>query len=114
MLLKNTRNCFTSTDLAERLAQRGIRRLVITGIQTEQCCETTARLAADLGYDVDFVLEATQSFPIRHPDPAVADELGTADIFRRTAFVLRRRFARIATVDGLMRELEEVGASTAG
>lgn len=114
VLLKNTRNCFTSTDLAERLAQRGIRRLVITGIQTEQCCETTARLAADLGYDVDFVLEATQSFPIRHPDPAVADELGTADIFRRTAFVLRRRFARIATVDGLMRELEEVGASTAG
>ena len=114
VLLKNTRNCFTSTDLATRLAERGVRRLVITGIQTEQCCETTARVAADLGYDVDFVLEATQSFPIRHTDPAVADELPVADIFRRTEFVLRGRFARIATVEALAREVQGVMASSVG
>jgi nicotinamidase-related amidase len=114
VLLKDTRNCFTSTDLARRLAEGSVRRLVITGIQTEQCCETTARLAADLGYDVDFVTEATQSFPIRHTDPAVADELGTADIFRRTEFVLRGRFARIATVDALLSELEGVMAPSGG
>ena len=114
VLLKNTRNCFTSTDLATRLAERGVRRLVITGIQTEQCCETTARVAADLGYDVDFVLEATQSFPIRHTDPAVADELPVADIFRRTEFVLRARFARIATVETLAREVQGVMASSGG
>lgn len=114
VLLKSTRNCFTSTDLERRMAERGIRRLVITGIQTEQCCETTARLAADLGYDVDFVMEATQTFPIRHTDPVVADELGVADIVRRTEFVLRRRFARITTVAGLERELEGVMASSGG
>ncbi|XLM22660.1 isochorismatase family protein, partial [Chromobacterium piscinae] len=31
----------------------------ISGIRTEQCCETTARVASDLGYEVDFVSEAT-------------------------------------------------------
>lgn len=103
VLLKNTRNAFTSTNLQEILKERGVERLVITGIQTEQCCETTTRLAADLGYDVDFVLEATMTFPI--PDPETGEELSTDEILRRTEFVLRRRFARIATVDGLVAEL---------
>ncbi|HET7228475.1 MAG TPA: isochorismatase family protein, partial [Longimicrobium sp.] len=48
LLHKNTRNAFTSTRLADVLAELGVRRLAITGIQTEQCCETTARLAGDL------------------------------------------------------------------
>lgn len=110
VLVKNTRNCFTSTNLAELLAARGVRRLAIAGIQTEQCCETTARLAADLGYDVDFVLEATQTFPIRHSDPGVDEELSTADIFHRTGFALRKRFARIAAVRVLEQELEGAAA----
>lgn len=114
VLLKTTRNCFTSTDLGARLEALGVARLVITGIQTEQCCETTARLAADLGYDVDFVTEATQSFPIRHTDPGVDDELPAAEVVRRTEFALRKRFARIATVDLLVRELEGVMAPSAG
>ncbi|HEV3050892.1 MAG TPA: isochorismatase family protein, partial [Longimicrobium sp.] len=47
LLRKNTRNAFTSTDLAERLAVLGVRRIAVTGIQTEQCCETTARVAGE-------------------------------------------------------------------
>src|SRR5579859_1948088 len=59
VLMKTSRNAFTSTNLQQLLTQHGIRRLVMSGIQTEMCCETTARLADDLGYDVDFVTEAT-------------------------------------------------------
>lgn len=98
LLRKNTRNSFTSTDLQRRLDALGVRRVVITGIQTEQCCETTARVAADLGYDVDFVTEATMTFPIVHGD----DELSTDEILRRTEFVLRHRFARIVKVGELL------------
>jgi nicotinamidase-related amidase len=103
LLIKNTRNAFTSTNLQELLREKGVERLVITGIQTEQCCETTTRLAADLGYDVDFVTEATMTFPIADPD--TGEELTTDEILRRTEFVLRRRFARIAKVDALVEEL---------
>jgi nicotinamidase-related amidase len=106
VLVKNTRNAFTSTNLQELLRAKGVERLVITGIQTEQCCETTTRLAADLGYDVDFVTEATMTFPI--PNPATGEELSTDEILRRTEFVLRGRFARIATVGGLVAELERI------
>jgi nicotinamidase-related amidase len=104
VLTKNTRNCFTSTNLQDLLRERGVRRLAITGIQMEQCCETTTRLAADLGYDVDFVIDATMTFPI--PNPENGDELSTDDIQRRTEFVLRRRFARIVPTDVLVQEVE--------
>lgn len=104
VLLKNTRNAFTSTNLQEILKEKGVERLVVTGISTEQCCETTTRVAADLGYDVDFVTEATMTFPIANPE--TGEELSTDEIIRRTEFVLRRRFARIATVDGLTAELQ--------
>ena len=110
VLYKNTRNVFTSTGLPELLLEKQVRRVVITGIQMEQCCETSARVAADLGYAVDFVTEATMTFPIPNHDKP-GDELGVEAIRERTEYVLRRRFARIATVDEVLAELEDVRLS---
>lgn len=90
LIVKNTRNAFTSTDLQQRLDVLGVRRVVVSGISTEQCCETTTRLAADLGYNVDFVTEATATFPI--------GSLSTDAIVERTEAVLTKRFARIMSV----------------
>jgi nicotinamidase-related amidase len=106
LLIKNTRNAFTSTDLQQRLAELGVTRVVVAGIQTEQCCETTTRVAADLGFDADFVTEATQTFPIVNEE--TGEELATDEIYRRTEFVLRKRFARIARVHDIVNELHEV------
>src|SRR5256885_1088784 len=64
---KTTRNCFTNTDLQSMLLERRVRHVAITNIQMKQCCETTARVTADLGYAVDFVIDATMTFPIPHP-----------------------------------------------
>lgn len=97
LLTKNTRNAFTSTDLHQRLQAKNINKIVVCGISTEQCCETTTRVGADLGYDVDFVTEATATFPI--------GTLSTDAIIERTEAVLRGRFARIMTVDQVAEEL---------
>jgi nicotinamidase-related amidase len=107
VLIKNTRNCFTSTPLQPYLLEKGVRRVIITGIQMEQCCETSARVAADLGYAVDFVTEATMTFPIPNWDNP-GEELGVDAIRERTEYALRRRFARIATVAHLTKELKGV------
>lgn len=91
---KTTINAFLSTDLDERLRNAGVRRVVICGIRTEQCCETTARAAADLGYEVDFVTDATttSAIPASVPLAAVSGE----DIMRRTESILAARgFATI-------------------
>ncbi len=107
VMVKNTRNCFTSTTLQPYLIEKGVRRVSITGIQMEQCCETTARIAADLGYAVDFVTEATMTFPIPNWDKP-GEELGVDAIRERTEYALRRRFARITTVNQLAKELKEI------
>jgi len=101
---KTTRNCFTSTDLLPILLRSGVQRIVIAGIQTEQCCETTARVGADLGFAIDFVTEATLTFPIPKSDAPGAEVLSTAEIVERTEYVLRGRFARIVTVAELETE----------
>lgn len=111
VVTKTSRNAFTTTNLQQLLTQAGVRELVICGIQTEQCCETTARLAADLGYDVAFVTDATGTFPIPHrsadPGQSLAElladpaTLGTDEIIERTEYALAGRFATIRTVDEL-------------
>ena len=118
VLTKTSRNAFTTTNLQQLLTERGIRDLVICGIQTEQCCETTARLAADFGYDVTFVTDATATFPIPHRDAPsgrtvpemLADPrtLSTDDIVARTEYALAGRFATIRST------AEVAGAVVAG
>ena len=105
VILKDTRNTFTGTTLQARLLALGVRRLAITGIQMEQCCETTARVAADLGYAVDFVIDGTMTFPIKNWD-VPGEELGVAAVEERTIYALRRRFARIVRTETLIGELE--------
>ncbi|HKT47679.1 MAG TPA: isochorismatase family protein [Candidatus Acidoferrales bacterium] len=105
VLHKDTRNVFTSTGLPALLLEKGVRRVVITGIQMEQCCETSARVAADLGYAVDFVTEATMTFPIPNHDRP-GEELGVEAIRERTEYALRGRFATIGTVKAIAEELE--------
>lgn len=95
-LYKTAHNAFTTTNLAQRLTSAGIRELIVCGMRTEQCCETTARIGADLGYDVTFVIDATATQPITNP--ATGKVLGTDEIKERTEFALRDRFATIATV----------------
>jgi nicotinamidase-related amidase len=94
---KHTHNAFTDTGLDLWLRRRGISTLIIAGIRTEQCCETTTRVASDIGYAVDFVTEATLTFPMTHAGSGQtfsADEIKT-----RTELVLADRFARIVDVD---------------
>ena len=110
VMLKDTRNAFTSTTLQAHLLALGVRRLAITGISMEQCCETTTRVAADLGYAVDFVIDATMTFPIPNPD-VPGEELGVEAIEERTTYALRRRFARIVKTAALVAEVEAVAES---
>lgn len=97
---KHTHNAFTDTGLDLWLRRRGIGKLIITGIRTEQCCETTARVGSDIGYTVDFVSEATLTFPMTHAGSGRT--YSTAEIKAHTELVLTGRFARIVDVDACL------------
>lgn len=81
------------------LRERGIGELLITGIRTEQCCETTARHASDLGFQVRYVTDATLTFPMHTRS---GREVSAAEIRERTEMVLDGRFAHIVSTAGAL------------
>ena len=87
-------------DLHAWLQARGIRQLVITGIQTNMCVETTARMAGNLGYEVTVPLDATHTFDLEGPGGI---RLTAAELARATAANLDGGgFARVVTTDDVL------------
>ncbi|MDP1711723.1 MAG: cysteine hydrolase family protein [Candidatus Nanopelagicaceae bacterium] len=85
---------YGSPDLDAWLKNKGYKAIVICGITTNHCCETTARMAGNLGYDVTFVIDATRTFDFKDMEGQVikADEMA-----RVTATNLNGEFARVVT-----------------
>jgi nicotinamidase-related amidase len=105
---KRSHSALIGSGLDVWLVQHGIRRLIVSGIRTEQCCETTTRHASDAGYLVDYVTDATLTFAMtdRH-----GKQWGAAEIKARTELVLDERFARIVNVEeALAGSVEELVA----
>jgi nicotinamidase-related amidase len=74
------------------LDECGITQITICGITTNHCCETTARMGGNLGYDVTFVIDATHTFDRATPDGEV---IPAATIAKVTAANLDGEFARV-------------------
>jgi nicotinamidase-related amidase len=93
---KHSHSAFAGTPLASWLVANGMHRLIVSGIRTEQCCETTTRDASDRGFAVDYVTAATLTFPMTHRSGRV---FSSDEIKMRTELVLQDRFAQIVSVD---------------
>ncbi len=98
---KRVHNALTESGLEAWLREQNIEHVIVCGLRTEQCCETTARVASDMGYRVTFVTEATLTFPISHNGIT----LSVADLRHRTESVLINRFAAIRSVEECLQEL---------
>jgi nicotinamidase-related amidase len=92
---KTRHSALVGTGLSVWLREQGIRRLMVAGIRTEQCCETTTRHASDEGFEVDFVGEATLTFDMTTPS---GTPLPSHLIRERTESVLAGRFATLVSV----------------
>jgi nicotinamidase-related amidase len=87
-------------DLHAWLQERSIRQLVITGIQTNMCVETTARMGGNLGYDVVVPLDATHTFDLEGPGGV---RLTASELARATAVNLAGGgFARVVSTDEVL------------
>jgi nicotinamidase-related amidase len=106
---KSGHSALEGTGLQAWLAQNGVERLIVSGIRTELCCGTTARHASELGFAVDYVMDATLTFDKQLQDGPL---LPAATIKALTADVLRGRFATISTVEqALQRSQSECRAT---
>ena len=58
VIVKHVNSAFIGTDLEAVLHEDSITDLVIVGATTDHCCSTTARMAANLGFSVQYVEDA--------------------------------------------------------
>ncbi len=66
VIVKSQYDAFFDTPLESELHQRCIRQLVITGVMTHLCCESTARSAFIRGFEVFFPVDGTATYSEAH------------------------------------------------
>jgi nicotinamidase-related amidase len=102
LVTKTVNSAFHGTpSLQAWLDMEGVETIYICGITTNHCCDTTARVGGNLGYDVRFVLDATCTFD--RPDPA--GEIVPAELIARvTAANLHDEFATVVDTASVLAE----------
>ena len=99
ILLEKPRfGAFHGTDLELILRARGIDTVIVSGIATNVCCETTAREANVRDFRVFFLSDGTSTFPI--------GDLSRDDIVKATCATLGACFAQVITVDEMAARIE--------
>lgn len=88
---KPTWDAFHQTVLHEELQRRGIKRLVIAGMQSEFCLDTTCRRAYSLGYESILVEDAHSTFDNAY--------LSGEDIVLHHNAILGGRFVQLCAAD---------------
>lgn len=88
---KNTYSAFRGTRLEEYLAERGVEEVIVSGVMTNLCCETTAREAFIRGFRVFFSADATAT--------------ATLEMHKATLMNLAYGFAYLVDCDRLKKSL---------
>ena len=103
LVAKQTSSAFQGDpDLHAWLQERQVQRVAICGVQTNYCCESTARAAADLGYDTLFVIDATYTFDLTALDGGT---IPATELARVTASTLHGEIADVVTTADLLSSL---------
>jgi nicotinamidase-related amidase len=101
VISKRFANSFRETDLLDALRRKGIRRIVIVGMQTHMCVDAASRAATDLGFDVIVVHDACATRPLAFDGRTVP-----ADMVHAAALAaIKGTYGRVVSVAELLKEL---------
>ena len=109
LVTKTVNSAFYGTpDLDSWLRGTRVDTIVVAGIQTNMCVETTARMGGNLGYRVILPIDATRTFDLVGPTVDGETWSLTADeLVRATAVSLHGGgFAEVTTTQQLLKRLK--------
>ncbi len=88
---KNLPGSFTGTELSSWLKENDIDTLVISGYMTQMCCDTTARQAMHLGFNVEFLSDATGTLDISNS----AGKISAEELHKAILITQAMRFSEV-------------------
>lgn len=91
LIEKSLPGSFTGTELEKWLREKGIERVAICGYMTQMCCDTTARQAFHLGFQVDFLSDATGTLSVQNSAGSISD----CDLHRAVMVTMAMKFASV-------------------
>ena len=100
---KNVNSAFIGTDLEQRLRTAGATSVAIVGLTTDHCCSTTARMAANLGFETWLLGDAMATFARRTPD---GELIAADDIHRVELASLHDEFGEVLSTDAALARLD--------
>ena len=99
LLTKQRYGAFTGTDLDLILRSKGIEAVIVGGIATNVCCDTTAREANQRDYKVFFLSDGTGNHGMQG--------LSAEEIKAATLASIRLAFGQVLTVDEAIAKIED-------
>ncbi len=91
LIEKNLPGSFTGTELEKWLREKGVERVAICGYMAQMCCDTTARQAFHLGFQVDFLSDAIGTLSLQNCAGSISDR----DLHRAVMVTMAMKFARV-------------------
>jgi nicotinamidase-related amidase len=101
IVTKRVINSFRDTDLLDYLREKGIKKLVIVGMQTHMCVEAASRAGVDFGFEVTLVHDACATRPLEfngHTAPAI-------DVHTTALAAIKGSYGRVISVEELLKEM---------
>ena len=94
VIIKHQYDAFLSTDLESKLKKKGVKQVVICGVLTNLCCESTARSAFMRGFEVYFITDGTATY--------------TKDMHDATLLNLKYGFATLLTTNHVIKVMTDI------
>lgn len=95
LIEKKLPGSFTGTDLEAVLRDNKIETVVISGYMTQMCCDTTARQAVHLGFNVEFLSDATGTLNIEN----YAGSVTAQELHKSILVTQAMRFSKVVSTD---------------
>lgn len=99
VFVKSAHSAFIGTALEAYLRRRGIKRLVISGVRTDHCVSTTARMGHDLGFQVMVAGDACHTFDCVLPGGRIIDAQMVHEVNLAS---LHGEFGQVVQTDALL------------
>ncbi len=100
ILQKTTPDSFHKTNLDKLLKSMSTNEIIVLGLQTEYCIDTTIRQAFSLGYDVTLVKDCHSTWPSKN--------LSASQIIDHHNSILGGYFAKLTSADELLLKLSTI------